>query len=201
MNEHIKTLLDAYPLDKQCSSRVMFMLLDRARRPVKIVECRNKVLFSGADILTFLISGTPGFRLGTMYVEFENLADPADAPSVPSFDRTGGVGYYNGLGSSPDKDFIRVPITVSPALSSSDESVYENNLATFFAVTEGLAGFHGKSFGPSANSAVYGAALVASPEVDDQSQDRVYARTYTGIGKLLKQSGFEIGVTWQTRFN
>ncbi len=166
----------------------------------KLIEKRNLVLYSGADILARLLSGDPSFGVNAMYLEFKNLADPSDPITPPPFDRTGGIAYYNGLASSPDTDFLRVPLAVSPAFTASDVN-YTGNQVTFFAQSEGLSGFHGKLFGPANNSAVYGAGLIAAPDLPDQSQDRVFSRVYAGIDKVLKESGFEIGVTWTIRFN
>lgn len=180
---------------------VLFYLFNPKTKQVKkIVEKRNLVLYSGADILARLLSGDAKFAVGAMYIEFKNLADPSDPITPPPFDRTGGIAYYNGLASSPDTDFLRVPLAVSPAFTASSTD-YEGNQVTFFAQTEGLSGFHGKLFGPANNSAVYGAGLIATPDLPDQSQDRVFSRVYAGIDKVLKESGFEIGVTWTIRFN
>ena len=194
-------LLEQYSLDKNAQGCIRIISFNPLTNEVnKVVEKRNTILFEGADILALLIAGQSDYNVSAMYIEYENLASPGDPITPPTFDRSGGVAYYNGLGASPTIDFLRVPITVSPAFSTSGTD-YENNIVTFFGVTEGTVGFHGKTFSPSSNSAVFGAALVAAPDLQDQSQDKVYARTYTGIDKVLKQTGFEIGVTWQARFN
>jgi len=201
MND-LKKMMETYEPGRKMWGDIRIFLFDPVTKRIKrLIRRRNLILYSGADVLALMASGAPGFHVATMYMEYENLADPGDTPSIPSYDRTGGIAYYNGLSASPNKDFLRIPITVSPSLSSSDDAIYDGNVVTFFAVSEGLAGFHGKPFGPSSNSAVYGAGLVASPDPSDQTQDRVFARTYTGIGKILKETGFEIGITWQLRFN
>jgi len=202
MDEKVKKLVEEYAPGRQLAGAIRIFLFDPVTKRIKqMIARRNLILYSGADIMAALAAGVPDMKIATMYMEFENLADPGDDPVVPSYDRTGGIAYYTGLSASPNKDFLRIPITVSPALSTSDETLYNGNVATFFAVSSGLSGFHGKSFGPSANSAVYGAALVSSPEPEDQTRDIVFARTYSGIGKILKETGFEIGITWQVRFN
>jgi hypothetical protein len=162
----------------------------------KMIERENLVLYGGADILAKLLSGDPKYAVNTMYLEFSNIA-----PAIPSFDRTGGVSYYNGLAADPNVDFLRVPLTVNPVIDSSDPVLYLGNRVTFFGVSEGTTGFHGKTFGPVAPSTVYGAALVAAPDVLDQSQDVVFSRAYAGIGSVTKEAGFEIGVTWTIQFN
>jgi len=196
----------------QRHARGVFDLARQARGDVKIfsfdpktgivyrlLEKRNLILYSGADVLASLLAGqnTP---VNAMYMEFKNLADPADSITPPAFDREGGISYYNGLSSSPDTDFLRIPLTVNPTIESSD-AVYAGNQVVFFGVSEGTVGFHGKSFLDTANSAVFGAALVAAPDLTDQSQDMVFSRIYSGIDKVLKVAGHQIGITWTIRFN
>jgi hypothetical protein len=192
---------ESYALDRHVKGLVRFYTREQAtKRVVKTIERPNLVLFEGADVLAQLLSGARGYHVNTMYLEFKNLAAPGDAITPPSFDRGDGIAYYNGLISSTDIDFLRVPLTVSPLVEPSSGD-YAGNQATFFGISEGTLGFHGKPFLPSSNSAVFGAALIAAPDPSDQSQDKVYARVYTGIDKILKATGFEIGVTWTTRFN
>lgn len=193
------TPLDAYHLPNHSMGQVGFRLFNpKTGATRKMIQRRNSVLYSGADLLARLLAtGAP--KLNAMYIEFKNLAAPVDPIVPPAYDRSGGLAYYNGLDSSPDTDFIRVPLLAEPARTSSDAELYDANQLTIFAQTEGLVGFHGKPFSPSANSAVFGAALIGSPDLGDQTQDLVFARVYTGIDKLLKEEGHEIGVTWVVR--
>jgi hypothetical protein len=93
-----------------------------------------------------------------------------------------------------------VPLVISPNLVASSAD-YANNQVNFFAVTEGTTGFHGKDFSQSSNSAVYGAAQVATPVIGSQPDDVIFARTYSGIGKVPKEDGLQVGLQWFTRFN
>lgn len=165
----------------------------------KMIVKHNLILYGGADIMAALLAGR-GSPVNAMYMEYKNLASPGLSITPPVFDREGGISYYNGLSSSPDIDFLRIPLTVNPALEASDV-VYGSNQVVFFGVSEGTTGFHGKSFLDTANSAVFGAALVSAADLDDQSQDIVFSRLYAGIDKVLKVAGHQIGVTWTIRFN
>ena len=199
--------LSQYDLSKDASGVARFFSFDEETKVIKkMVVTKNLILFSGADILAQALAGTPGYKVSTLYLEFKNLAMPGDPVPIPSFDRTGGVAYYNGLASSLDIDYLRIPLQISPSFGTSDETDYENNRVTFVGISEGTLGFHGKLFGSGANSAVYGAALVASPAPDDQTQDRVFSRVYAGVvagwaSAIEKQAGTQIGVTWTVRFN
>lgn len=190
-----------FDVNRSVAGFVRFMSLNlRTGILRKVIERKNLILYGGADILAQLLSGDPAYAVRYMYLEFKNLANPLDPITPPPFDRSGGRSYYEGLVSSPDTDFLRVPLTGTPALSSSDALLYSFNTGTFFAMSEGAAGIHGKTFAPGSNSAVFGAALVATPDPDDRSKDVVFSRVYSGIDKILKESGFEIGVSWAVRF-
>lgn len=196
----INQLADNFELAKSAGHLRLFSFDKASKEIVKLVEIRNLILYGGADILALLIGGQSDYKLRTMYLEFQNLADPSDPITPPTFGRGDGISYYNGLISSPDRDFIRISLGVSPSFNTSGAD-YLNNITTFFGQSEGTVGFHGKPFGEASNSAIFGAALVASPDTEDQSKDIVFSRAYSGIDKILKQAGFEIGVTWSIRFN
>jgi len=194
MKSDLRRITDSYRLDKSTFCPVKFILFDpRTREVKKVIQRSNLILYGGADTLALLISGNPDYKLNVMYMEFQNTGGtPVPAPS---FTRAGGRAYYDGLVGA---DYLRVPIVAPPALSASGAD-YTTNQATFFAVTEGVSGVHGTPF--NTNSVVYGAGLVAAPDVGDQSRDIVFSRVYTEIGSIQKEVGHEIGVTWTVRFN
>jgi hypothetical protein len=197
-----KGLIEQLSLDVNTKGKgaiKLFAFNPKTRVLRKLIERENLVLYGGADILAKLLSGDPKYAINTMYLEFINLANPADPVPAPTFDRSGGVTYYTGLTGT--QDFLRVPLVVTPIIDSSDTGLYAGNRVTFFGVSEGMSGFHGLPFNSAVNSAVYGAGLVAAPSITDQSNDVVFSRVYTGIDKVLKESGFEIGVTWTIQFN
>lgn len=176
----------------------------RLDRPKKLMIIPNLVLFGGSDVMARILGGDNKFKVQAMYFEFENLSDPGDSIVPPIFDRSGGLAYYQGL-ISP-KDYLRIPITVSPSILSSDDTKFAGNQTTFFALTGGTEGVNGVQFDATSNSTVYGVALAATPVVDDPTQDIVFSRVYfTDLGggenKFLKESGHAIGVDWSVKFN
>lgn len=199
MIRELKRQLDRYALNSVVGTVRIFSFDPKTGLITKMVQSHNDVLYEGADIMAHLLRGESDYAVTTMYLEFKNLAVPGDPITPPTFDRTGGTSYYNTLGSSPDIDFVRVPLLITPELSASGDN-YEGNQLTFFGQSEGTIGFHGKAFSPAANSTVFGAALVAAPTPNDQSGDRIWSRTYS-VGDIAKQAGQEIGVTWVVRFN
>ncbi len=151
--------------------------------------------------------GDRKFKLAAMYIEFENVASPSNPVTAPAFGRDAGTEYYDDLQSSGTKDFLRVPFVSMPVIGI--ESGFEpfftpdetGNKLTFYAQTQGVTGVHGKTFSDSVNSKVYGAALVATPDFADRTQDVVFARAYyPTISQTVKEASAQIGVTWEIAF-
>lgn len=152
--------------------------------------------------------GLVAYRIAAMYVEFENVASPGDAVTIPSFGRDEGTEYYDDLQSSGTRDFLRVPLMQDPMLGiatgfeayfTEDES---GNKLTFFAQSQGTVGVHGKTFSDSVNSKVFGAALVATPEFADRTQDIIFARSYFPTAEqTLKEASSQLGISWEISFN
>ncbi len=194
MKIDLRKASETYQLDRNTTCPVRFFLFDPRTQVVKkIIDRSNLILYGAADILALLVSGRPEYKISVMYMEFKNTGGTPVSP--PSYDRSGGKAYYDGL---VDADYLRVPLITCPALSKSSDD-YQNNQVTFFGVTEGVEGAHGTPF--NTNSVVYGAGLVAAPDVGDPSRDIVFSRVYTEIGSIQKEAGHEVGVTWTVRFN
>lgn len=199
----MKTLQEQFGLDQMSGKGgiIIFSYNIATKKINKVVHKPNLILFSGADIMAQAIAGTPGWFVNTMYIEYQNLSSPSDSPVIPAYDRTipSGIGYYNGLGASPNGDFLRVPLLTSPLITSSNPSDYNANQVAFFALSEGSSGFFGRLFSPSVNSCVIGGALICAPVIDEQSSDVVFSRTYLTPDKILLQSGYQIGLSWSVR--
>jgi hypothetical protein len=149
----------------------------------------------------------PSYHISAMYIEFENQADPAVVIAVSPFDRDLGIGYYNGLLTSGNRDFLRIPLSVEPATSVS--AGFEANLPvdqqanqlTFFVQTSGTTGVHGKTFSHVVNSKVYSAALVAAPHIGDRTKDVIFARTILSpANQVTKEASSQVGITWDVAF-
>jgi hypothetical protein len=152
-------------------------------------------------------AGRPSYHISAMYIEFENVGNPATPLSVSSFGRDLGRDYYNALVASATQDFLRVPLRLEPSLSiaAGAEDYFtvgqDGNQLTFFAQTSGLTGVHGKSFSHSVNSKIYAAALVATPNFSDATQDVIFARTtFAAENQVTKEASAQIGITWDIAF-
>lgn len=158
----------------------------------------NTVMYEWGRIVSELLMGNPDgrpYHIANAYIEFENNGGAAVSP--PEILRDEGRSYYEDLAPSPNRDYLRVPVTAT-ALESSDEEAYPNgNEPTFFIQTSGSNGVNGKEFSDSVQSRVYGGALVASPVIGDPSQDLVFSRCYFAEeNQLIKLPGSQLGITW-----
>ncbi len=151
--------------------------------------------------------GERSYRISSMYLEYENVADPEDVITPPTYDANEGREYYSNLAFSGTRDFLRVPLLLQPSLGI--ESGYEDfftegvtgNRLTFHAQTQGTIGFNGKAFNDGVNSKVFGVALVATPDFNDPTQDIVFARTYFDPGdQTPKLASSQVGITWDIIF-
>lgn len=150
----------------------------------------------GAIVGRLLLREGPKYAISGMYVEFANSAVPV---AVPAHDReaASGVAYYNSLATDPARDYLRVQL-ISGVLNASDATLYPNgNEPTFFAMTAGVEGVHGKPFSDSADSRVVGAALVAMPDEADATQDLVLSRFYFDEDdQIPKLATGQVGIEW-----
>jgi hypothetical protein len=177
-----------------------------------LVSQPNQIQYSWGFIAAKQLGFRPqpdrlNYNISALYIEFENLADPANEIAVAPFDRDLGVNYYNSLVDSSTRDFLRIPLTLEPAGSVS--AGYEVNLPieqqlnklTFFAQSAGTTGVFGKTFSHLVNSKVFAAALVAAPRYDDRTKDVVFARTaFVPENQVTKEASAQIGITWDVAF-
>jgi len=196
--ETVQAQLDVVELPKNCQTWWRIMLIEEATGIIKkMVAQPNIIPCQGADILAKLIAGDLDWKVGAMFFEFENTAG---APTIPSPQRDEDISYYiNDLKLEANKDYMRIPLVVPPAITASS-SDYDGNQATFFAITSGVAGIHGKTFDQSVNSKVYGVALASTPDVTEYTQDKLFSRSYSGFDPVPKEDGHAIGAQYLIRF-
>jgi hypothetical protein len=152
----------------------------------------------------------PDYHISAMYIEYENQLNPVTPISAAAFPRDLDISYYNALVDNTTRNFIRVPLSIEPALSVSEG--YEANLPvnqsgnqlTFFAQTaEARVVYSGeaKEFSSLRNSKVYSAALVAAPALGDRTKDVIFARTvFAANHQVTKEASSQIGITWDIAF-
>jgi hypothetical protein len=165
---------------------------------------RNLALVTAAHIAARCIGqGDMRYRVSKVYVEFANGAD--DPVPVPDFDAQDGIDYYNGLASSPDRDYVRAALNPMPVIDLDPEAVgrldpEHGNRVIFEARLGSVVGVHGKPFSDSAGSRVYGIALVAAPVEADPTRDLVFARGYYPPERQILKTSRDLGVTYRYAF-
>jgi hypothetical protein len=157
----------------------------------------NLVLYQWANIVSKLLNtGDARYRIGGMYLEFENVASPGDTVSPDTFTRARTVEYYDDLAGSTTRDYLRVPITASQTLSEGEGLT--NNQLVFFARSSGLAGVHGKPFATASNSVIFGASLVAFIDATDATQDLLFSSFYFNVAdQQQKLNTSQVGIEWE----
>lgn len=160
---------------------------------------RNLIMYDWATVVSKLLQGAPDgktYKIGGMYLEFANNGGLDE--DVPDYDREDGISYYDGLGLSATRDYLRVPVTAMTG-SSSDNDLYPGgNTTSIYVQTSSGTGVHGKTFSDAQNSRVFGCALVSYPVFADATQDLVIARFYFPVDEQIdKLANQEIGVAWQ----
>lgn len=161
----------------------------------------NDILYEwGAIIGNLLLRKGLNYGISHLYIEYENVDDPDDPVVTPTVTRDPeeGVSYYNGQVTSPTRDYLRVPLTAGVLNVSDTINFPKGNVPTFFAMTSGVTGVHGKTFSDSVNSKVFGGALVAAVDENDAAQDLVLSRFYfTASQQVAKAQNSQIGIEWQ----
>ena len=157
----------------------------------------NTVVYEGIDILAKLLAGQ-SLEINTMYLEFQNGGTTPTVVVDPSEGRS----YYAALDAGlSTRDYIRVPLTADPVLSTTDSTKFVSNRATFLAMSTGvIEGEGGKPFSAAAVSKVYGVALVAAASTSDPSQDLVFSRSYD-LTPVTKRVNEEISISWPHTFD
>jgi len=165
----------------------------------------TQLVGSGWAIAKALGLGDVDYKINRIYIEFENVASPGDAVSIPTFVATDGVEYYQGL-SSP-KDYLTVPligqptIGIAPGYEAYFTEGVDGNMLTFLAQTAGAVGVNGATFSNALNSKIYGIALVSAPDSGDPTKDIVIARGYYDVAdQLVKPSAGQVHVSAEVEF-
>lgn len=158
--------------------------------------------FAAARALGF---GDRKYRIRKIYVEFENVADPDDEISIPSYSAYDGLSYYTGLVAP--QDYLRIDTLGEPTLSigAGFEEFFTDgetgNQLLFRGQTTGTEGANGVEFSSGVNSKIFGIALVAAPDDADPTQDVIVSRGYFDTGnQLVKAASGQVGVTWSLLF-
>jgi len=163
----------------------------------------NDIVYEwGAIVGRLMTEGNIDYRIGGMYLEYENVVAPGDTVAAPSFDRTRDIEYYNNLAGNAVRDYLRVPMTAHTFGSSDEDTFPKGNQPVFFARSQGTAGVHGKAFGFASNSVIFGASLVALVDAADATQDLILSSFYFDADdQQPKLATSQVGLEWELTLN
>lgn len=161
---------------------------------------KNRVMEDAATIIAKLLSGQgdgKSYKISAFYLEYQNNGGAAvSVPDDEDIDRSQGIEYYQGLAGN--RDYLRVPITAGLVQSTDADQFPGGNKTVFYGQSSGVTGVNGLPFNDGVDSRVYGAALVATPQFADDTQDLVFARVYfSSSHQLIKIVGSQISITWE----
>ncbi len=160
-----------------------------------LVDKRNTVLNTGADLLALALSGRPNAKISHMYLEYTNET-PGAVPTVTATDTTFPI--------SPIAGYIRSPLTF-PAVFTTEEN-YENNIVVFTVMLSSTAGLVAgdpvQEPLTSALSSITGAGLVAALDPSGTSashpSDKAFARI--AFEPIVYDADFNLTISWGVRF-
>lgn len=161
----------------------------------------NLVLYDWASIAAHMTAGELKYRPAGLLFEYKNVDTEEETVDVPDYGRSDGIAYYNALSDNPDVDYLRVPLIASTVSSSDTDRYPSGNVVTYFGMTSGVEGVHGKDFAAEELSKVYGVALVAMPEPDDPTQDLVMSRFYYAAERQQLKTANQLSVRWPIAYS
>jgi hypothetical protein len=195
----LQTQLDAVELPRRVDTHWRIFSFDEKTGVVKkVVAQPNIIPYQGADVMAKALSGDVTFAVAAVLFEYENTTGSI---AIPTPARDEGIEYYlDTIPLTPNRDYLRVPLAAPVAFSSSDSAKYDNNQASFFAISAGTQGIHGEPFSSAANSKVFGVGLAATPVPDQYTRDKLFSRSYDGFDPVPKEDGYQIGAQYVIRF-
>lgn len=162
---------------------------------VKIAEFCNTTLYSGYDIQAKVLSGDTDYTVNGMYLQFKN-----GVPVQPTIPLTRVPSYYSTL--ADPEGYVRVRTFSVPEFSTTDAAKYSFNKASFLATTSSTS-----AAGAAVTDGVsqfYSVALVAIPDIDDQTQDVLFsaAPVLNSVGvfaPITKLANSQISFKWSIK--
>jgi hypothetical protein len=150
-------------------------------RPFSTFRANNFLYTYGHIAARCIGLGQEAWKVSAIYLEFDNSGISPASP--PAYDLDEGIEYYDGLASSVDRDYVRVPLDSTPSIvvAPGYESLLapdRGNRIVCSAQTSATQGAGGKPFTAGAGSVVFGLALAATPAPDDPAADVLLARGY-----------------------
>jgi hypothetical protein len=157
-----------------------------------VIDQPNMILYGGARLMSYAISGRENSKIWGMYIGFNNtpggnftrpVIDPAYSQPFQSLDPSDGFGY------------LREPLTFTPSYLS--EGVYVDNTALFSVMITSASSVNPTPFLHDV-SRIYEVALVGALDPNNSVKDVVFSRT--GFNPIKYDTNFNFTITWGIKF-
>lgn len=155
-----------------------------------VVDKKNLILYTGAQVLSYAISGKQNYNLNYFYIGFNNNS----SFTYPTID----LAYsqpFNQLSIPGGFGFLREPLAFSPSYLS--DVNYTDNTSIYTVQISSATQFYGNTF-TSGVSNIYECALVAAPVPSSAASDIVFSRV--NFNQIQYDSNFAITISWGLKF-
>lgn len=158
-----------------------------------LVDKKNTILYTGADILARAVAGLPGSRISHFYVSYTNAVSrtplPVSRTPTPYLAVNASPGGY-GYGS--------VPLTLPPSFLKSG-SDYNNNISVFTIMIPSTASVQSQLGLNFTNGVkIFEASLVAATTSPPSGTDPVFSRVQ--FNPVTYDSTFNLTISWGIMF-
>lgn len=153
-----------------------------------LMEKRNTILYTGADVLANALAGRPNSAISHFYIGYSNNV-AFNINDVAAVTKSDGAFLSTG-----DYGYIRVPLSF-PA-SFAGETNYSNNSVFFTVMVTNPPTPTGAAFGSS--SKIYVAGLVAAGNPAGSNQDKLFSKAQ--FTPITYDPAFGLTITWGVKF-
>lgn len=153
-----------------------------------VVDQPNMVLYGGAKVLAYALSGNENAKIWGMYLGFNN----SGSFTPPTIDAAYSAPFSN---FSAPFGYVREPLAFAPSFLS--DTNYEDNTTIFTTMLTAASSEHGASLS-SGTSRLYEVALVAALDPTSSNSDVVFART--NFNPITYENNFNFIVSWGVKF-
>jgi hypothetical protein len=153
-----------------------------------VVNKDNLILYMGAQVLSYALSGQIGYNINYFYIGFNNT-DSFVYPTIDLAYSQPFSGFVSPFG------YLREPLAFSPSYLSDPN--YTNNTSVYTVQIASATSFGGASFTPGTSN-IYECALVAAPDPANAPSDLVFSRV--NFNQITYDSNFSLSISWGIKF-
>lgn len=191
INEKEKSDSIAYKGNKDCTGFIkVWKSNPKTGSSELILEKKNTILYSGADLLAYALAGQSHAKISHFYVGYNN--DVSFIGAEEGVDKSNSTFLVDS-----NYGYLRIPLTF-PASFMLDEN-YEHNIVVFTIFLSNPAPFkQGSSPTFGLNSKMFEVGLVAALNTDSSSNDAMFSRAQ--FTPITFDPEHNLTISWGIRF-